>query len=412
MPPPPTLAPPSPSSARGKQRRESPPAYGEELPPLFKLRPRFELLKKIGHGAHADVYAAVDRLTQRKLAVKEIRKGRKGAGPAQREFLFGRKANHPHIVRVRDCIDTGNHVYLLFDLAEQGDLFDRLDPSRGTVTFGQARTWMFQVASALMHLHSQGIVHRDIKPENVLLHKGSALLCDLGLASPAGHVSSGSAPGTAAYMAPEVISRSSDKTSRHTVGTEQDVWSFGVLMYATLFSDLPWETALSDDPDYSQFVHDGGVNPEVHPFDMLSPQLARLLGRLLAPNPAHRCSMREAVDFLKSDQPWFNSRCATPATSHNASAKASRHGSSAAAPVSSTSARPDTAGSSSAATNGTGTGTSAGSSAASSRTAGHQRDHHHSQPHQYSWQRRSSRGSASTMSAASVRSDSLTPDAC
>ena len=39
-----------------------------------------------------------------------------------------------------------------------------------------------EVASALDYAHRHNVIHRDIKPENILLHDGSALVADFGIA--------------------------------------------------------------------------------------------------------------------------------------------------------------------------------------------------------------------------------------
>jgi serine/threonine protein kinase len=57
----------------------------------------------------------------------------------------------------------------------------------------------------------------------------------------------------AEYMPPELLVGQS-KTSKHTVTKAQDVWAFGIVMYAVLFADLPWSRADRDDPDFALFV--------------------------------------------------------------------------------------------------------------------------------------------------------------
>jgi mitogen-activated protein kinase-activated protein kinase 2 len=86
---------------------------------------------------------------------------------------------------------------------------------------------MFQICSAVRHLHSMNIAHRDLKPENLLLTSndenakikltdfGFAKEVNLGLVTPCY---------TPYYVAPEVLGNQQYDISC-------DIWSLGVIMY-------------------------------------------------------------------------------------------------------------------------------------------------------------------------------------
>jgi WD40 repeat protein/serine/threonine protein kinase/tetratricopeptide (TPR) repeat protein len=87
-----------------------------------------------------------------------------------------------------------------------------------------------QVAGALEHAHSQGILHRDIKPSNLLLDlRGTVWITDFGLAkaSDADNLThTGDIIGTIRYMAPERFQEQSDVRS--------DVYALGLTLYELL----------------------------------------------------------------------------------------------------------------------------------------------------------------------------------
>ena len=162
-----------------------------------------------------------------------------------------------------------------------------------------ARVWMQQICEALLYIHERGFVHRDVKPENILLHDGEIRLCDFGLACAAGGACAGKAPGTAPYKAPETW-------SAHVVSAAQDVWSLGIVLYAILFADLPWEAAVETDADYMRYVGSGLLGSSLGTI-MLSKHMFSLLRRMLAPNPADRCTIAEVHEFFSVLRPWFSS---------------------------------------------------------------------------------------------------------
>lgn len=197
-------------------------------------------------------------------------------------------------------------MFLAVELYTGGDLFAKLDPSGPGLDEQVARRHMLQLAGGLAYIHENKIVHSDIKPENVLLHNGVVKICDFGLAGMVDSERKGSSKGTGAYMSPQLVNRK-NLGAPYKLEFSQDVWSFGIVLYAVLFADLPWEKARPSDPDFTLFCSLGGVSSRIHPFQHVSTPMRQFFKMLFSFNPKKRPSMTQCVEFLKTSTQWYAS---------------------------------------------------------------------------------------------------------
>ena len=71
-------------------------------------------------------------------------------------------------IRLYETFDEGNEFYIVTELVEGGELFDRI-VSKTHYTEKEARDLVKLFIETMAYIHQQGIVHRDLKPENLLL---------------------------------------------------------------------------------------------------------------------------------------------------------------------------------------------------------------------------------------------------
>lgn len=96
------------------------------------------------------------------------------------------KVNHPFIVNLISSFQDSSFLYLVFNLVQGGELFNRIydiELDREGLPEEHAKFYGLCVADALAYLHKTGYVYRDLKPENIMIDKdGYPKLIDFGFA--------------------------------------------------------------------------------------------------------------------------------------------------------------------------------------------------------------------------------------
>ena len=175
------------------------------------LSDRYRIERELGAGGMATVYLAEDLKHDRKVAIKVLRPELAaviGAERFLREIKTIATLQHPHILGLIDSGEVNGTAYYVMPFVEGESLRDRLHREK-QLPIADAVRIATEVAAALDYAHRHGVIHRDIKPENILLHDGSALVADFGIAlavSSAGGGSrmteTGMSLGTPHYMSP------------------------------------------------------------------------------------------------------------------------------------------------------------------------------------------------------------------
>lgn len=201
---------------------------------------RYEILEAIGAGGMAVVYKALDHRLNRLVAVKILKDDFSRNQEFRRRFHAESQAvamlSHPNIVSVYDVSRTGDIDYIVMELIEGITLKQYLE-RKGNLNWRETLHFSMQIAKALEHAHSRGIVHRDIKPHNIMILKdGSIKVADFGIAriSSAQSTLTREALGSVHYISPEQA-----KGAR--VDCRSDLYSLGVVMYEMLTGRTPYD---------------------------------------------------------------------------------------------------------------------------------------------------------------------------
>ena len=221
----------------------------ERVEQVQRVFAAYTVEQELGSGGMATVYLAHDKKHDRKVAIKILHAelaAELGAERFLQEIRVTANLQHPHILGLIDSGIIGEDAgelkerpYYVMPYLEGESLRQRLDKERQLPVSDSVRI-ATEVASALDYAHRHGVIHRDIKPENILLHDGSAIVADFGIAlavTQAGGAritQTGLSLGTPAYMSPE------QAMGERTITARSDIYSLGAVTYEMLSGEPPF----------------------------------------------------------------------------------------------------------------------------------------------------------------------------
>jgi serine/threonine protein kinase/Flp pilus assembly protein TadD len=245
----------------------------------------YRIVEKIGAGGMGEVYLAVDKELDRKVALKflpvNMCQDEDCRARFKREAQAAAKLSHPNIIHVYEVSEYQGRPFFAMEHVEGRSLKEF--SSGKDISIKQILELAVQICEGLHAAHEKGVTHRDIKPSNILIDShGRAKIVDFGLASVVGKdqlTKTGSTLGTIGYMSPEQV-RGQEYDHR------SDLFSLGVVLYELITKQNPFKRdseaatlkAVSDDISEPLARYRSGIPDE----------LQRTVSKLLEKDPSMR----------------------------------------------------------------------------------------------------------------------------
>ncbi len=284
-----TTAPSASSSAETRQPASEPVDFlapAQEKDELGRLGP-FRVLKQIGAGGAAIVFAAEDSQLKRAVALKVLQPALKANAATRQAFIRAAQRMaalvHDHIVTIYHVGEDCGIPFLTMPLLQGQSLEQRLRqtwelPVEEVLRIGR------ETADALATAHEAGLVHGDIKPANIWMEapKQRAKVLDFGLADAV--KAPRRTPADLAYLAPEQL-------RGKAAGPRSDLFSLGCVLYHMSTGEVPFKGK----DVAARLAAMGSPEPPRQINPQLTEDFSELILQLLAKDPAGRPASARAV---------------------------------------------------------------------------------------------------------------------
>jgi serine/threonine-protein kinase len=253
----------------------------------------YVIVQKLGEGGMGVVYRARDEKLQRDVALKFLETLPTGSSASHERALQEARAisalNHPNICTVYEVGEVDGRPFIAMEFVE-GRALSLEIPSTG-LSLKQVERYGMQLADALAHAHSRGVIHRDLKAANVMLTPSGLLkVLDFGISQrfEPGRTGDGTTvidqswesqhtfTGTLPYIAPEIL-------KGQEADARSDIWSLGVLLYEMAAGQRPFRGATAFELSAAILREHA---PEISP--ALPPVLNSVIEKSLDKDPGQR----------------------------------------------------------------------------------------------------------------------------
>lgn len=245
----------------------------------------------LGSGYNGSVFLATDKANKQRCAVKGFKLH--GITPTKKDELETEceiflSLDHPHIARLIDVYEGEDHLDLVMECMEGGELFHRVTQKK-RFSEKDAVEASYQMLLAIAYIHSHNIVHRDIKLENFLYDKKDSdhmKLIDFGFSKVwEPNTKMCLSCGTLAYVAPEVLGKSYD--------SQCDMWSLGVVVFILLVGYMPFS---GSEQNQMKHIKAGTATIKDEKWKTVSKEGSEFVGQLLVVDPSKRMNADQALE--------------------------------------------------------------------------------------------------------------------
>ena len=272
---------------------------------LIDANTRFDIIKKIGNGAFGTVYLAIDKVLERKVALKELKITRDNEIEIAKEVFFLSKMHHENIAEMIVAFKPSRKTpfaYIEMELCTGGELFDAII-QENFLPEATVKQITYELLSALQYCNAREISHMDLKPENIILSVPRwpdmpfppIKIVDWGLASTFEDFEKCpcSLKGTPNYVAPEVILGQYNEKA--------DIWSTGIIVYVMMCGRLPFHQTKVKETLTKILKEEVTIYMEDPGWSTASELCISFVEKLTVKSPVERPSAEEALQHE-----WFS----------------------------------------------------------------------------------------------------------
>jgi serine/threonine protein kinase len=214
----------------------------------FQINNRYFIVDHVGSGGMADIFLAQDRLLERQVAIKLLKKDLSRSLEFKERFILEAKAAanlaHPNIVTVFDFGFFHSEPFIVMEYVLGSNLKTYIYQKPGFTAF-EGLELMIQACAGLGYAHRAGLIHCDVKPQNMLITNDRKLkITDFGISRALNSINPNERNsiiwGSPLYYSPEQANGMAPSPS-------SDVYSLGIILYEILTNELPFRGSSSEE---------------------------------------------------------------------------------------------------------------------------------------------------------------------